>query len=173
MNRIYAGIGSRKTPPSVLAVFAKIAGRLERRGYLLRSGAATGADLGFEMGVLHAVHKDIFLPWRGFNNSTSKLWHIDDKAFVLAEAFHPAWHTCSPTARKFHARNCYQALGLDLKTPADFIICWTPGGKQVGGTGQALRIAQEYKIPVVNFGSEDLLTSPMDQLRELVVGEGS
>ncbi|KKL28628.1 hypothetical protein LCGC14_2373270, partial [marine sediment metagenome] len=97
---------------------------------------------------------------------------ITTEALAMAAQFHPAWRACTPTARKFHARNCYQVLGNDLKTPADFIVCWTPNGKQIGGTGQALRIAREYKIPVINFGSEDLLRSPMDELRKLVLGEG-
>ncbi len=173
MNKIYTGIGSRQTPTSVLAVFAKVANRLERRGYLLRSGAATGADTAFELGVVSTARKQIFLPWERFNNSTSGLHFISAEAFMMAEQFHPNWKRCGDAARKFHARNCYQVLGLKLNKPCDFIVCWTPGGKQAGGTGQALRIAQEYKIPVINFGSEDLLTSPMDQLRNLVVGDGT
>lgn len=172
MNKIYTGIGSRQTPPSVLVMFAKIAGRLERRGYTLRSGAAPGADTGFEMGVLNPKLKEIYLPWPEFSNSTSTLFDLRPEAFEMASQFHPNWKRCTENARKFHARNCYQVLGYDLKTPTDFIVCWTSNGNPVGGTGQALRIAQEYKIPVINFGSEDLLTSPMDRLYALVVGEG-
>ncbi len=171
-RKMYAGIGSRATPPPVLAVFAKIAGRLERRDYTLRSGAATGADTGFEMGVLKAEHKEIYLPWKGFNNSASKLHTISTRAFEMAADFHPRWNSCSSAARKFMARNCYQVLGLGLTDPVDFIICWTDGGKIVGGTGQALRIAEEYKIPVINFGSESLYYSPMEALGKLVNGEG-
>ena len=40
MNKIYAGIGSRKTPSEVCAVFASLAGRLGQAGWTLRSGAA-------------------------------------------------------------------------------------------------------------------------------------
>jgi hypothetical protein len=50
------------------------------------------------------------------------------------------------------ARNCYQMLGLDLKTPVEFVICWTPQGKGAGGTGQALRIARDLKIPIYDLG---------------------
>ncbi len=172
MNKIYAGIGARKTPSSVLVLFAKIAKRLEALGYVLRSGAATGADTAFEMGVAKPYTKEIYLPWKGFNNSTSKLFNISDDAYYMAEKFHPSWHTLGNAARKFMARNCYQVLGADLATPADFIVCWTPNGRIAGGTGQALRMAAEFKIPVINFGSEDLLHSPMDELRKLVIGEG-
>lgn len=55
-------------------------------------------------------------------------------------------------AKKLQARNSHQVLGLDLNTPSDFIICWTKGGKGIGGTGQALRIAKAYNIPIFDCG---------------------
>jgi hypothetical protein len=36
-----------------------------------------------------------------------------------------------------------------------FVLCWTPGGKDVGGTAQALRIARHYDIYVCNLGADD------------------
>jgi len=172
MNNAYAGIGARKTPDGMLLLFTSIAKRLEGRGYTLRSGGAPGADSAFERGVLCGDNQEIFLPWKGFNNNPSKQWFISEDAYQMAAEFHPRWAACSPAARKFHARNCYQVLGFTLIDPVDFIVCWTPGGKVAGGTGQALRIAQAHNIPVVNFGREDLLCSPMEELRKLVVGEG-
>ena len=59
------------------------------------------------------------------------------------------------TARKFHARNCYQVLGKDLQSPSNFVLCWTPGGAVTGGTGQALRIAIDRGIPVFNMGAPE------------------
>lgn len=52
---------------------------------------------------------------------------------------------------KLHARNCYQVLGADLRTPTQFVICWTPRGSGEGGTGQALRIAKAYNIPIFDL----------------------
>jgi hypothetical protein len=50
------------------------------------------------------------------------------------------------------ARNSFQVLGEDLETPATCVICWTPGGKGDGGTGQALRIARHYDVPIIDIG---------------------
>jgi len=172
MTKFYAGIGSRATPPSVLLTFARIAKRLEALGYTLRSGGAAGADTGFEMGVQNPKNKEIYLPWKGFNNSQSELFVISEGATIMASQFHPRWSALKPAGRKFMARNCYQVLGYNLIEPVDFIVCWTPNGQVTGGTGQALRMAAEFNIPVINFGQEDLLRSPMDELRKLVVGEG-
>ncbi|GAG46694.1 unnamed protein product, partial [marine sediment metagenome] len=39
--------------------------------------------------------------------------------------------------------------------PVDFIICWTPGGREVGGTAQAIRIAKANHIKVFNLAVEE------------------
>ena len=151
-TRYYAGIGARRTPERILGLFSGLALYLYYQGYTLRSGGADGADSAFEAGLLGVGPQDIFLPWKGFNNNQSQLYGVESKALTMAEHYHPAWNACTPVARKFHARNCYQVLGKDLETPADFILCWTPKGETVGGTGQALRIAEDLNIPVINFG---------------------
>jgi hypothetical protein len=39
-----------------------------------------------------------------------------------------------------------------LNDPVSFIVCYTPGGSGQGGTGQALRVARAYNIPVTDLG---------------------
>ena len=145
MKRYYAGIGSRETPQSILEIMTASAVQFAAEGYILRSGAAPGADSAFEAGA--GDQKEIWLPWLGFNGSKSQL--LPHKhAFEVAAHFHPAWDRCSPAARKLHARNVHQILGYDLNTKSEFVMCWTKDGKASGGTGQAIRIAEGYGIPV-------------------------
>ena len=66
MLRTYTGIGARATPPEVLGLMTRAAFALMKRGYVLRSGHAIGADSAFERGAGSAAQ--IFLPvpgWRG------------------------------------------------------------------------------------------------------------
>ncbi len=70
----------------------------------------------------------------------------------LAARLHPAWSRCSPAVRKLHARNAAVVLGPRLDRPVHAIVCWSPDGEIVGGTGMALRIAAEHGIPVLNLG---------------------
>ena len=149
----YTGIGSRETPKDILELMTQLAVQLEKKGYTLRSGGAGGADSAFEQGASTA--KEIFLPWRGFNGNTSKLYRIDRKALDLAESLHPAWHRCSPGARKLHARNTYQVLGTDLETPSEMLICWTSNGKRVGGTATAIKLAESHGVEVINLGNNE------------------
>lgn len=155
MRRYYAGIGSRKTPVNVLELMTGLAEWLEHHEYVLRSGGADGADSAFERGVRESDNKEIYLPWCGFNGNQSPLYPPSGDAYRMASEYHPAWNRCGPAARKFHARNCHQILGSWLIHPVDFVLCWTPGGRDAGGTGQALRIARAHDIPVINLFNPD------------------
>lgn len=152
MNKIYSGIGSRKTPDNVLSMMTAISCNLEECGFRLRSGGAPKADTAFESGIKDSKNKDIFLPWKGFNKNQSQLYTVSKEALNLASVYHPNWNNCSRTARLFHGRNCYQVLGLMLDEPSDFVLCYTPNGAGSGGTGQAIRIATALHIPIFDFG---------------------
>lgn len=164
MNRYYAGIGARQTPKPYLDLMRDIAAKLALQKMTLRSGGADGADSAFEYGHRVAMtaqraefvqEPEIFLPWKGFNRNESSLVARDlpGKAAVIAAAAHPNWRALRPAAKWMHTRNVAQVLGADLETPSEFVICWTPKGSGSGGTGQAIRVAQEYDIPVYDLGA--------------------
>jgi hypothetical protein len=131
-------------------------------------------DLAFEAGA--GSNKEIFLPFPGFGDD----WYraafpdaptrdprtvyarIPSAAFALARECH-LHPTRFPTFRKITqqllARDGLQILGRDLKTPSQFVVCWTPDGcctdaersDQTGGTGQAISVADAAKIPIFNL----------------------
>lgn len=49
--KAYTGVGSRSTPQDIMKMMSALASKLEVEGWVLRSGAADGADTGFENGV--------------------------------------------------------------------------------------------------------------------------
>lgn len=156
MSFHYAGIGSRNTPKHILEDMTRVAGHLEFCGFTLRSGGAYGADLAFEAGVQDPAHKEIFLPWPGFNGiKDSPYMGATPEARRMAADYHPNWDACSPAAKKFHARNSHQILGWNLNDPVDFVLCWTKFGEMRGGTSQALRIAQDFGVPIFNLFNEN------------------
>lgn len=156
MEKYYAGIGSRSTPKEVLNLFESLGRYLAACNFTLRSGAADGADSAFERGCDKFLgKKEIYLPWKEFNNSDSKLIVKDPEAFKIAANYHPNWNRLSDGAKKLQARNTHQVLGCNLHTPCEFIICYTKNGKRSGGTGQALRLADAYHIPIFDVGAYD------------------
>jgi len=159
----YAGIGSRETPPDILRKMQAAAHRLEARGYTLRSGGADGADSAFEAGCFQS---EIYLPWQGFRGKQSRFHGVCEEATAIARHLHPAFdHLKNQAAQKLMARNSYQILGHDLRTPCDFVLCWTKGGEEhehqrtraTGGTGQAIALASRWEIPVFNMANPDAL----------------
>jgi hypothetical protein len=147
--KYYTGVGSRKAPQDILDLITRIAAKLEKLGYTLRSGGAKGCDLAFESGT-----------------RTSDIFFAQDanaEAMKLASRFHPAWDRCSDYARNLHGRNCFQVLGPNLDHPSEFLICWTPDGAisdsersiQTGGTGTAISVADYFHIPVFNLQRAD------------------
>jgi len=155
---IYAGIGARKTPQSVLKDMFTIGAGFAKEGFLLRSGGADGADKAFEKGSNSANGlSEIYLPWKEFNNHQSHLYQILPEAVEISKKHHPDWDALSQGAKKLMIRNVYQVLGDDLHQISDFVLCWTPGGKKVGGTSQAIRIADTYGVPVINMFDRTLI----------------
>lgn len=164
--KIYAGIGSRETPPEVLDVMTKLTARLGELGFVLQSGGAKGADTAFERGVV-GKHKAVifYADSYGFLDKFDKLMsdyrpEAIEAGMELFKEFHPAPHRCSDYAARLHCRNAFILLGADLPhgpNPVDFIICWTKDGGVTGGTGQALRIGKAYDIPVFNLYFEDAI----------------
>lgn len=180
--KAYAGIGSRETPADVLELMGRIAKRLAWKGWTLRSGGAVGADQAFAIGAASAISAPLaaalgrgpcegrietYLPWAKFEHEfhgamSTQLSLIERtqpqrEAFTLAKEFHPAWESCSNGARCLHARNVHQILGPDVTAPvlSRFVVCWTKEAAGGGGTGQALRIAKHFEVPIFDLADPD------------------
>lgn len=161
MNKIYTGVGARKTPWDVQAYMRAAAKRLAELGWTLRSGGANGADSAFEAGCDKGLGpKEIYLPWKGFNKNPSNLILNDSSTIIKQETINVLgkehWNRLSQGAKNLHMRNVYQVLGVDLKTKSRFVLCWAPiiDGRPQGGTATAIKLAQNHEIPVFNLFKE-------------------
>lgn len=163
---VFAGVGSRETPEDIGLVMCAIGRKLTDAGWVLSSGGAEGADMAFESGVrVGEKGKRILLPYSGFNGNKSTLTNIKPEALEIAERVHPAWHNCKDDfARKAHARNAHQVLGLSLNDPVQMTICWTKDGAvdaasahNAGGTRTAIVISAEHGVPVFNLRNDEVL----------------
>jgi hypothetical protein len=156
----------------------RAASQLADSGWTLRTGLAGGADQAFYQGATANGMVELYLPWPGFEKAARQpgvrelVFDCPSRsAYEIASRFHPAWGRLSSGARHLHARNSHQVLGSDLQTPVQFVLCWTPdgsldgNGRRVGGTGQALRLAHRYRVPVINLARADhvgLVRSALD-----------
>ena len=168
----YAGIGSRRTPPDILNLMERLGGALGLMGYTLRSGAAPGADSAFEQGALARGYPiEVYLPWYRFHERDGPGYilvndpQVNEWAKRCVEAVHPAPHKLTKVAKMLMARNTYQVAGLGQGVLSEFVVCWTPDGveegdkttQDTGGTGQAIRLASQWNIPVFNLQRSDTI----------------
>jgi len=184
-HRCYAGVGSRQAPPQALAAIELAATQLARTGWTLRTGMSPGADQAFYRGALAGggrVH--LYLPWPSFE-AQARLPEERGRvlvlpapapaAYSLAARLHPGWSGLSAEVRALRARDVHEVLGRDLRSPVALVVCWTADGSLdgqgacVGGTGQALRIARESAIDVLNLSRPEHLA----RLRRLSAAGGS
>ena len=163
----YAGVGARKTPGPVLGRMRDIAEHVAGRGWHLRTGGAKGADDAFARAV-PGERRTVFKPWRGYNGWSGS----EGRALTggelqalrsAAQPHHPAWQRCATKVRDLHARNVAILLGADMREPVNAMVCWTENGRIQGGTGMAIRVAQHYRIPVLNLATLDVREA-MDRL---------
>jgi hypothetical protein len=179
--KAYTGVGSRETPEDMQELMKALAGKLADKEYILRSGAAPGADRAFELGWLGWYFKqtpwprgencraEIYVPWSGFEHHNRDglfgativpsdiHFSVWDKAEKIAMETHPAWDKCSQGAQKLHTRNVFQVLGRDLQSPSKFLVCWAKIGRNgtiSGGTATAWNLAKANNIPCFNLNDE-------------------
>ena len=176
--KYYTGIGSRQTPKDILKLMEDIAFKLAQKGYILRSGAAGGADTAFEDGAKYYAEQvdervtlaQIYIPWASFikggdhDDFYKDCYKVLDRmnkkeeAYQLASETHPAWDKCSKGAKALHARNTFQILGSGLNNPSSFLICWAQvdnHGKIKGGTATAWNLAKAHGVPCFNLYNEE------------------
>lgn len=159
----WSGIGSRECQTTEneewMGNFARLASHAK---WKMRSGGASGPDTYFENGTPNEC-KEIYLPNEKFGKRdlTHSIVPKNDlmlwlKAGLIAEKHHPAGKNMPQNVREMMTRNVFQVLGPKLRTPSKIVICdaprWTFDDEGVlcsvsGGTGQAVRMAYEQKIP--------------------------
>lgn len=156
--KFYAGIGSRQAPIAIQNEMTRLAKLLEEQGYTLRSGNATGADQAFARGV--EKNAQIWLPSDSFEKEFQKehpnhKYHIinesDVEAFKSVVTFHPKPFELSHFVCHLMARNYRQVVGRGYQPNSEFVIGWTPEGKDMGGSRQAFEVARAHDIPVINM----------------------
>jgi len=155
--KIYTGIGNRDIPVEYQERIKSIAKALSDKGYTLRSGGANGSDTCFEQEAGNRT--EIYLPWKGFNKSTSMLFNQSNACNVLASLHHNKYNELKDGVKKLISRNMQQVLGSNLNQESDFLVCYTEDGcnthKKIifktGGTATAISLASIIGIPIYNI----------------------
>jgi len=144
-NLYYAGIGARTAPEDAKKLARQYASILTKKGYRLRSGAAKGMDTAFEEGA--GDNKEIYTV------KDCEDWCLEEVSkYVPLDR--PPLKNMKPFVQQLLGRNMKQILGARGNQPVEFVVCWTPLGKDDGGTGYPIRCAKARGITVYNLKNE-------------------
>jgi hypothetical protein len=153
----YAVAGPRRgTPDAILVLAGRIARALAMLGWCQRNGIAEG----FDQECYNHAGDDVslYLPWPGFRRGESDYHaaHVVRQeasavALDLAARCHSNWAACHRSARMLLGRNSHVIAGHRCDDPAAFLLCYTSNGRDAGGTGQTIRVAQRYGVRVDNL----------------------
>lgn len=160
----YTGIGSRETPEHVCNLMTKVAEKLSKSGWILRSGGAQGADKAFLDGCMGRTEN--YIPWRGFGDFGGTIPNLDVNWSLLQNIANLNPLIYKPTTRsldkykgfwKLQARNVSQILGLNLDSPSKFCILYAPTTATgvIGGTNTAYQVAVQNNVPCFNLFIKD------------------
>lgn len=145
---------------------------LAKDKFVCNTGAALGADQAFAEGALCGDGEvELFLPWKVYEKhwidnligsyAIRILRDSDKLAYMSVNEFHPSHEYLTAGVRKLHARNFLILQGVQ------FVICWTKGGAEIGGTGQAIRIVETHGIKLYNLGNPNVLKDMVTKLQKL------
>lgn len=135
---------------------------MNKLNYVLYSGNANGSDVAFQEGSDGKCV--IMLPWSGFNEDEydyefSRDYFVigDEKEGIESvDKYHPNPSALKRGAKALMARNYYQINGYRKYPRVSLVVCCTDVkyGKVQGGTGQAVRIAEDLGIPIINIRAD-------------------
>lgn len=171
----YTGIGSRETPENILNLITKLAKYIDKtEKFTLRTGGARGADTAFEKGV-SSNRINVYYP------NIKHLYKNRDKAIIAAKQvwYSPygiTWDKLKPFTQELMIRNSYQIFGetFNRKAISKFVICYTKSlnKDELGGTGQAIRLAEKFNIPVFNLGNDSLNLKDLKEFIDNLASQG-
>ena len=162
-----AGIGSRDLPEKIGIQIDSLMEELNTitgNKLIVHTGDADGSDLRFKANAKKCLS---YLPFKGFNGSTSELYEVYNKAKILASFHHPYFDKMKPNTQKLMGRNVYQVISDTYDNWVDCVICYTSDGVEkaedvkvgvTGGTGLAIALADRLGIPVFNLKNEDAVS---------------
>jgi len=188
----YTGVGSRNTPPNILKLMELIGESFAHRGFKLRTGDAAGADSAFRTGAIKRLTEVNKLPVAEAKKlvevyapsmKTGTLGPYERKPDpdllgrlrLIANEFHPNPNALKGYGRSLMERNALQIFGPRLDDPVDFLVGMLKPmhlrtkPTDVGGTGQAYRIAMKNNIPIFDLApttSEAQLNESLNKYKE-------
>jgi len=157
---IYVGVGSSRTPESILDTMSGLAEELAIEGFTLRCGNGGPADDAFERGALAATGlTEVHIPRPRPCGSDENIVSDNKRTVDPFRGVLPHWSDLSDAESLTARTAAHLVLGSDLRTPSLFLITWTPDGaewsgaltQETGRSAASIALCSRLGIPVFNL----------------------
>lgn len=154
--KAYAANGDKNTPEEMIETMTKLAKELDDMGFTLRTNGGLVVGTTFENA---STRKEIYLPWKKFNDKVGYMHKVSPAAIELAIRFFSKLADMKDYMKNIVGSNSHMMLGENLRDPVKFLVVWTPDGVEdgtkvtakTGYTSNCIKIATASKIPVFNL----------------------
>lgn len=159
--RAYGVVSNIKAPEPIIEKAKQVAEYLRDKPFMLRTGGGnTEIENVFEKST---DNKELYLPWKNFNQKDSKIFRYDQHICDIARWQQPGYETVPLWQQSFFNRTVGVVLGKDGKSPVRFIIGWSYDSVEhaihrtakTGFIGVAVSVAALLKIPLFNLNNTD------------------
>lgn len=155
-------VSNPDTPDNIKTTLEAIGKRMDEAGYTVRLGGNNGIEETLEKGMSRV---ELHLPWKGFNERTSKSTFNSTRAKEISKLYSPVYDKLPDSVKAFLARNVRLLLGKDLKSPSLCLLVWTSDGCETakdrsiktGNAGHVISMASAMRIPIFNLSKPDAL----------------
>lgn len=158
----------RDFPPEAKTSLYNIASKLINKKITVR---VNGDDKDFcdKLSALSSQFVEIYIPWKGFNNTESKhYWNTITAKHIAQQNFGNAWEKIPDSVKALMARNVRMIFGDKNNSIMLCLITWSKDGaskatevtKDTGRSAFIIKTASSYSFPVVNIskpGAENIL----------------
>lgn len=149
----------RDFPPEVKTSLYNIASKLINKKITVR---VNGDDKDFcdKLSTLSSQFVEIYIPWKGFNNTESKhYWNTITAKHIAQVNFGQAWEKIPDSVKALMARNVRMIFGDKNNSIMLCLITWSQDGaskatevtKDTGRSAFIIKTASTYSFPVVNI----------------------
>ncbi len=154
----------------------KVATKLKDKGYVLRCESPSDDKIPNKIAKIDGMKVEAYLPFKKFNPDLADKATLTNKYELpyqyAAQLYGQRYNDLTPGVRAIFAAKIMAALGIDSDNPVDFLICYSPDGREympdrnskekidyakLGSLSFYLKMAQKCGIPVYNFKNKDSL----------------
>lgn len=160
----YSVVATKDAPRDVLDTLRNLVTMMKANGFTLRASTSTDMD-DVAITTVQDSSTEVYIPWKDFNNVSSKYYFNDKTCLHIAKMFHRSFDSLKPAVQAFLGRTVRMIMGKKPSNYSLFIVVWSEDGAEkvsqitpkTGYISHAISVADALHIPVFNLQNNNAI----------------